>query len=87
MISALAKDADIVEVANNYRKVNFDDVIFTRLDETVQHGVIYNFIHRFNVPIHSFGIGPAIPEDFEMATKERLVDLIFKLTKFRKERG
>ena len=87
VISALAKDADIVEVANNYRKVNFDDVIFTRLDETVQHGVIYNFIHRFNVPIHSFGIGPAIPEDFEMATKERLVDLIFKLTKFRKERG
>ena len=85
VMSALAKDADINEVAQNYQTFGFDDVIFTRLDETVQHGIIFNFLRRFEVPLHSFGIGPNIPDDFELATRERLVDLIFKLTKFRKE--
>jgi flagellar biosynthesis protein FlhF len=37
-----------------------------------------------NVPIHSFGIGNAIPEDYELATKERVADLIFSLSKIKK---
>jgi flagellar biosynthesis protein FlhF len=85
--SALARDADAFEVADRFKAIGFDDVIFTRLDEAVQHGIIYNFQKRFHVPLHSFGIGNAIPEDYEMATKERVVDLIFQLSKLRKERG
>jgi len=57
------------------------------LDESVQHGLIYNFQKKFGTPLHSFGIGPKVPEDFEAATKERVVDLIFKLTKIRKTQG
>jgi flagellar biosynthesis protein FlhF len=85
--SALARDADAFEVADRFKAIGFDDVIFTRLDEAVQHGIIYNFQKRFHVPLHSFGIGSAIPEDYEIATKERVVDLIFQLSKLRKERG
>lgn len=85
--SVLAKDSDALEVAGRYKMIGFDDVIFTCLDETVQHGLIYNFQRKFSVPLHSFGIGSKIPEDFEPATKERVVDLIFKLTKVKKERG
>jgi flagellar biosynthesis protein FlhF len=85
--SALARDADAFEVADRFKAIGFDDVIFTRLDEAVQHGIIYNFQKQFHVPLHSFGIGNAIPEDYEVATKERVVDLIFHLSKLRKERG
>ena len=66
-------------------KVN--DVIFTKLDESVNHGLIYDFQRSFGVPLHSFGIGSRIPEDFEMATRERVLDLIFRLTRINSERG
>lgn len=85
--SVIAKDEHAFEVADRYKVIGFNDVIFNRLDDTAHHGLIYNFIKKFEVPIHSFGIGPQIPEDFEYATKERVVDLLFQLSKLRRERG
>lgn len=82
--SVLAKDTDAFEIAGRYMTLGFSDVIFTCLDESTQHGLIYNFQKKFGVPLHSFGIGPKVPEDMEAATKERVIDLIFKLTKIRK---
>lgn len=82
--SILAKDASVFEVFERFRPLGIQDVIFTCLDESVQHGLIYNFQKKFQLPLHSFGIGSKIPEDWEFATKERVVDLIFKLTKIRK---
>lgn len=85
--SALARDEASYETASRYKMLGIDDVIFTNIDETTHHGIIFNFQQKFDVPLHSFGIGTQIPEDFEPATKERVVDLIFKLTKFEKTRG
>lgn len=83
--SVFAKDSDCFEIARRYQSIGCDDVIFTGLDQSVQHGLIYNFQQEFGIPLHSFGTGPHIPEDFEPATKERVVDLIFKLTKVKRE--
>ncbi|RYZ79800.1 MAG: flagellar biosynthesis protein FlhF, partial [Proteobacteria bacterium] len=58
---------------------------FTGLDESNQHGTIYNFMRRFDIPLHSFGIGTRVPEDFEFATKERVLDLLFKITQATKQ--
>lgn len=85
--SALARDADAFEIADRFKILGFQDVIFTRLDEAVQQGLIYNFHKKYGVPLHSFGIGSHIPEDFEFASKERVVDMIFNLSKIFKERG
>lgn len=82
--SALARDEECFEIASRYRMIGFDDVIFTRLDETVQHGLILNFQKQFQTQLHSFGTGTKIPEDFEWATKERVADLIFKISKLKK---
>lgn len=81
--SVLAKDEDAFEIASRYGALGFQDTIFTGLDESTQHGLIYNFQKRFGSPLHSFGIGPQMPEDFEPASKERVVDLIFKISKLR----
>ncbi|MBX3041350.1 MAG: flagellar biosynthesis protein FlhF [Bdellovibrionaceae bacterium] len=78
--SATSKDADLTDSGRRYSVIGFDDVIFTSLDESVQHGTIYNFMRRFNVPLHGFGVGPRVPEDFETATRERVLDLIFRIT-------
>ncbi len=84
-LSTNAKDADSTELGRRYSVLGYKDVIFTSLDESTQHGTIYNFMKRFDVPLHSFGIGPRVPEDFEFATKERLLDLIFRITKLNKQ--
>jgi flagellar biosynthesis protein FlhF len=82
VLSANAKDTDATELGRRYSVLGFKDVIFSGLDESTQHGTIYNFQKRFQIPLHSFGIGPRVPEDYEFATKERLLDLIFRITQF-----
>lgn len=79
--SVLARDEETYEIAGRYQALGFNDVIFTRLDEASRQGLIVNFQDRFKVPLHSFSFGPRIPEDFEFASKERVVDLLFKLSK------
>lgn len=85
VLSTLAKDQDATELGRRYSVLDYHDVIFTGLDESVQHGTIYNFMRRFDVPLHSFGIGTRVPEDFEFATKERVLDLLFKITQATKQ--
>ncbi|WP_374029234.1 flagellar biosynthesis protein FlhF [Bdellovibrio bacteriovorus] len=85
VLSTNAKDSDATELGRRYSMVSYKDVVFTSLDESTQHGTIYNFMKRFDVPLHSFGIGSRVPEDFEFATKERLLDLIFKITKIKQQ--
>lgn len=79
-LSASAKDADLEETARRYSLIGFDDAIFTGLDESRQHGTILNFLHRSRKPLFAFGIGSRVPEDFEFASPERVLDLIFKIT-------
>jgi flagellar biosynthesis protein FlhF len=83
VISSSFKDKDAFEIAERYRIAKPTDIIFSKLDEAVSHGLIYNFQKKFDLPLFSFGIGPQLPEDFEFATRERVIDLIFHLTKMK----
>lgn len=80
VLSARNKYEDLQGVLNNFATLNVTDVIFNHLDETVQNGNVYSFNKINKLPLFAFGIGQRIPEDFEYATKERLVDLIFHIT-------
>ncbi|MGE4133385.1 MAG: flagellar biosynthesis protein FlhF [Bdellovibrionales bacterium] len=79
--SVLARQEECFDLASRYQIVGFHDTIFTRLDECSQHGLLLDFQDKFPVPIHSFGTGSKIPEDYEIATKEKIVELIFKWTR------
>lgn len=83
-LSACAKDAELEEVCRRFEATKYNDLIFNHLDEAMVHGSIYNIMRKFERPLHSFGVGPHVPEDFEAASKERVLDLIFRLTKFKK---
>lgn len=85
--SALTTFTDATEMLNRYLDIGLTDLIFTSVDESTQHGLIFSLQQKFKLPLHSFGIGPKVPEDFEAATKERVVDLIFKLTKLQGKRS
>lgn len=81
VLSATSKDQDAFEITKRFIPLKFQDVIFTALDESTQHGLLYNFQKHFGKPLHSFGIGPNIPEDYERASRERVLDLIFQISK------
>ncbi len=85
VVSSMAKDSDTADLARRYSVIGFDDVIFTAIDQSIQHGTIYNFMKRHQCPIHSFGIGSRVPEDFEYATRERVLDLLMKITQYKFE--
>jgi flagellar biosynthesis protein FlhF len=82
VLSAGLQDKDALDMVERYRVANPTDIIFTKLDEAITHGLIYNFQRKYDLPLFSFGVGPKLPEDFEFSTQERVVDLIFKITKF-----
>lgn len=81
VLSTKCKDQDAIEVANKYRVMDYDDLIFSSLDEVTNYGIIYNSVRKLNKPLFGFGLGAKIPEDFERATVERVLDLILEITK------
>lgn len=83
-LSSSMKESDALEVVRRFRVVQPTDLVFTALDLSVQHGVIATVQLRSGLPIHSFGIGSRVPEDFEVATKERVLDLLFKLSSLKR---
>lgn len=85
VLSALSKDEDLLSIANRFKTAHFTDLIFTGLDQVSRHGQIINLNQMFNSPLHSFGTGKLIPENFEWATKERVLDLLFKLSRISQE--
>jgi flagellar biosynthesis protein FlhF len=85
VLSSLSKDADLTECAKRYKSFGYNDVIFTGLDEASQHGNILNFVRVTKADLFAFGIGSKVPEDFEFATPERVVDLILKITQNKKQ--
>lgn len=87
VLSAMSKDADLLEVHRRYQALEMADVIFTSLDEASMHGNIYNFIQKTQSPIFAFGIGSRTPEDFERATAERVLDLILNITGSKADTG
>jgi flagellar biosynthesis protein FlhF len=80
VLSVMSKDQDLIDCAKRYERFGFHDVIFNSLDEANLHGNIYNFIRKVSTGIFAFGIGQKVPEDFEKATAERVVDLILQIT-------
>lgn len=81
VLSAKSKDTELLDVGQKYQAIGYDDLIFTSLDEATQFGTLYNLNQKLKTPLFAFGIGAKIPEDFEMASKERVLDLLLEITK------
>lgn len=85
VLSAMLKDEEIFSFARRFRSVQFHDFIITNIDQLRKHGILVNLQKQVSAPYFAFGLGPMIPEDFEWASKERVLDCIFKLSKTKGE--
>jgi flagellar biosynthesis protein FlhF len=81
VISTMMKSRDVLPIVERYQEYRVSDLIFTNLDQCSSFGLIYNVLESFKLPCLGLSSGSKVPEDFEYASKERLVDLILDISK------
>ena len=79
-LSATTKDSDLSDITRRFGDLPLSSVFFTKLDESTTYGSFFNHSIRFKTPIGYLSTGQKVPEDIEVATKERLVDLLLKIS-------
>ena len=78
-ISSTMKQRDIDETIRAFRFLSPESLIFTKLDESWNYGEILNTAMRGKIPLAFFATGQRVPEDLEVANKERIVERLFQL--------
>lgn len=78
-LAVTAKDSDQSEITRRFGQIPLGGVVYTKLDESTTFGSIFNHSIRFKTPVAYLTTGQKVPEDMEVATKERLVDLLLNI--------
>jgi flagellar biosynthesis GTPase FlhF len=78
VLSCAAKSSDISHMVDRYNIFGPAKLLFTRLDETRSYGAIFNESIRTGLPVSFLGLGSRVPDDLELATKDRLIDLLLE---------
>ena len=81
VLSATGKDDDLKQTILHFRSINVHSLIFTKVDETINHGSIVNQLLRFPFPVSYLGTGQRVPEDIELATHKRVLSFLFPARK------
>ncbi|RKL62941.1 flagellar biosynthesis protein FlhF [Thermoanaerobacteraceae bacterium SP2] len=76
VISATTKSRDIGDILNNYKELNFNKLIITKLDETRTYGTIMNAVKMTDSNLSYFTVGQNVPDDIEIASAEKLASMI-----------
>jgi flagellar biosynthesis protein FlhF len=76
VLTASMKSADLTRVIDTFDLFRPRHLLFTRLDETGSFGPILNEAVRTSLPLSFFTAGQRIPEDLEIASHPRLVELV-----------
>ncbi|MCL2219380.1 MAG: flagellar biosynthesis protein FlhF [Chitinispirillia bacterium] len=73
VLSATTKDSDLIDMANKYRGVRVNRLLFTKLDETTKLGSIFNAVSELAIPVSYFTAGQSVPDDIELAQAGKFV--------------
>ena len=78
VMSATTKTSDGMELLENFAVCRPDRVIFTKVDETMTHGLILNILQRRRAALSYLTNGQSVPDDMEPASVERLAELLLR---------
>ncbi|MEK7773403.1 MAG: hypothetical protein AAB307_03570, partial [Deltaproteobacteria bacterium] len=73
VLSSQARDRWLYETVKGFSVVPVDSLTFTKLDEADVYGPILNTMMLSRKPLAYLTTGQRVPEDIELATKERLL--------------
>lgn len=76
-LSVTTQHEQIDRYVRFFSPLGIQSLMFTKIDEGLRFGSIFNQCTKWSLPLSFFGIGQSIPEDIERASRERVVERIF----------
>jgi flagellar biosynthesis protein FlhF len=76
VLSSTASPSVLEEAVERFGKIRIDRIIFTKLDEAVTLGVVFNVVRRVNKQLSYVTTGQEVPHQIEPGRGQRLADLI-----------
>jgi len=74
VLPANVKTTDLYEIYNSYSTLHIDNLIFTKLDETISYGNLISFAHKTKKSICYVSVGQNVPDDLHEADSNYLID-------------
>jgi flagellar biosynthesis protein FlhF len=79
VMSAVTKYYDAVSIINNFGLVPIHRIMFTKLDETKNYGLLLNLsVSSGGIPISYLCVGQNVPDDIEIANPKTISRLVIK---------
>jgi flagellar biosynthesis protein FlhF len=76
LLSLTASRENMLEAASRFDAVNYDNIIFTKVDEATGLGSMYDVIDEVGKPVSYLTVGQNVPNDIEDANPGRIARLI-----------
>lgn len=76
VLSSTQKTKDVKKILENFKDLNIESLLFTKLDETLNHGVMLNAVINGNVKISYVTNGQNVPYDIYQASPTALAKKI-----------
>jgi len=77
VVSATSSTKTLNDVAEKFKVLNYNSVIFSKVDEAVEYGNVMNMAVTYSVPVLFLTNGQVIPDDIVSVTPSFLANLIF----------
>lgn len=78
VLSCTQKEKDIYKIIDNFETANINSVIFTKLDETMQHGTVLNVMADKKTNVSFITNGQDVPQDIYVANTDKMAEKILK---------
>ena len=76
VMSSTHREDTLLATSSQFDLLAVDRIIFTKLDENATYGTILNHLAQIKRPLSYLTTGQKVPEDIEVATKERVISLV-----------
>lgn len=76
VLSSTTKGRDLFRLADDFRCLEYEQVILTKLDETDSCGAVLEIICRHRVPVSHITFGQDIPDDIAVVDAQRLAAVL-----------
>lgn len=77
VLAAPVAESVQLDTIRRYQSLPIQNIIMTKLDETLRYGSMYNLLSHAGIPVSYLSAGQRVPEDLEPATRQRLVELVW----------
>ena len=84
VLAANMKYRDMLDVVEHIPNIPVSHLLFTKLDETVSYGAIFNLRSVMGCPVSFLTVGQNVPKDIEIATGARIAEFLMKPEEERK---